>query len=445
MKRKVLSMLLASVMVFSLAACSSTGSSSTEESTSTSTETTSEEASSEEEITLTWLHHFEEEAMQEWIQEVTDAYTELHPNVTFDVQYTGYDNYTTLLKTKIAGDDAPDIFDLQGLGSNIEFVDNGYLMDLSDTVVADRLVETALDGGSIDGTLYLIPYEMSGFGVYYNVEVFEELGITETPKTYDEFIEVCEIIEAAGITPIGQSYADLWTLTCDFFADSLNAQLIDDEEWHDKIVTRDYTFSANDGGIIDTWIRLEERLEYGNSDQFATDWSTVTAKMATGEIAMTLNGTWTTANIQASSEEAADVEIGTFAFPFSNDESENQYPLGANSGFVGFSGSKNQETVIDFFDFITQDEQAKTMAEARDSLSVVEGVTPDVGYTLNQIITDYVETDMVRSISNVNRDFPGEYQTVYYEVLSEYLLTDLSVEDAMAELDSEFDRIAESE
>ena len=53
-------------------------------------------------------------------------------------------------------------------------------------------------------------YVNNANGVIYNQDIFEEQGL-EVPETWDEFIAVCEALEAAGITPFYGTLADSWT------------------------------------------------------------------------------------------------------------------------------------------------------------------------------------------------------------------------------------------
>ena len=39
-------------------------------------------------------------------------------------------------------------------------------------------------------------------GIWYSKDLFEKAGITETPKTWDEFKTVVQKLKDAGITPI---------------------------------------------------------------------------------------------------------------------------------------------------------------------------------------------------------------------------------------------------
>ena len=49
---------------------------------------------------------------------------------------------------------------------------------------------------------YEIPYQMKANGYMYNKALFEQAGITEVPSTWQEFLETCQKLKDAGITPL---------------------------------------------------------------------------------------------------------------------------------------------------------------------------------------------------------------------------------------------------
>jgi multiple sugar transport system substrate-binding protein len=51
--------------------------------------------------------------------------------------------------------------------------------------------------------VYAAPYSILYNTVLYNKTVFDKAGVTETPKTFDEFLSVLEKIKQSGVTPIG--------------------------------------------------------------------------------------------------------------------------------------------------------------------------------------------------------------------------------------------------
>ncbi|MDD6221751.1 MAG: ABC transporter substrate-binding protein [Lachnospiraceae bacterium] len=57
-------------------------------------------------------------------------------------------------------------------------------------------------GYASDGKLYEIPYQMRANLWLYNKDLFDKAGVTEVPQTWDEFLNVCQKLKDAGITPI---------------------------------------------------------------------------------------------------------------------------------------------------------------------------------------------------------------------------------------------------
>ena len=73
------------------------------------------------------------------------------------------------------------------------------------------------------GTLKTIPYQPNVFAFFYNKDLFEQAGITEEPKTWDEFLDVCEKIKASGVTPIALGNQYSWVV-CHYIT-TLNGKL----------------------------------------------------------------------------------------------------------------------------------------------------------------------------------------------------------------------------
>ena len=60
------------------------------------------------------------------------------------------------------------------------------------------------DGQRGDGPLYAMGINFSMTGVFYNKELAAKIGMTEAPKTLDEFDADLKAAKAAGITPMAQ-------------------------------------------------------------------------------------------------------------------------------------------------------------------------------------------------------------------------------------------------
>ena len=65
------------------------------------------------------------------------------------------------------------------------------------------------DAFTIDGQLYALPWSIEYWLVYYNKDVYSQLGLS-VPKNWDEFLANCQKIKAAGKTPLNQTIVDEW-------------------------------------------------------------------------------------------------------------------------------------------------------------------------------------------------------------------------------------------
>ena len=91
-------------------------------------------------------------------------------------------------------------------------IEDHRIVDLAPYIEADpewkQMIEpVVLDGCSEeDGSIYLSPISTAAFscsGIFWNEELFEQAGIEEFPKTWEEFWNCCEKLQAKAITPLG--------------------------------------------------------------------------------------------------------------------------------------------------------------------------------------------------------------------------------------------------
>lgn len=65
---------------------------------------------------------------------------------------------------------------------------------------------------NVYGGMVSMPYQYNIEGIWYNKQIFEEIGATE-PQTWDELIDVSQKAKAAGYTPMSQAGQAGWPLT----------------------------------------------------------------------------------------------------------------------------------------------------------------------------------------------------------------------------------------
>lgn len=107
-----------------------------------------------------------------------------------------------------------------------QFVTPGLIEDVSTVYTPEvkaELGEVATELVTVDGKQYGVPYTDYQWGIYYRKDLFEKAGVTDKPKTWDEFLAACEKIKASGLEPIVIGSKDLWP-TAGWF-DYLNLRL----------------------------------------------------------------------------------------------------------------------------------------------------------------------------------------------------------------------------
>ena len=198
--KKILSLLLAGVMVLGLLAGCGRDT------------TTSQDPASDVTIQVAALLSAYEESYPGMWQEVCDAFT---AQTGIKVDLTVDRNIEDVIGPSMQGGDYPDVVHLatgRDAGLTEQFINDQLLTDLTDvlsmtipgedTTVGDKIIEGFTDSSATnpygDGKTYLAPMFYSPCGLFYNAGLFEEKG-WEVPTTWDEMWELGDIALEEGI------------------------------------------------------------------------------------------------------------------------------------------------------------------------------------------------------------------------------------------------------
>ncbi len=209
-------MVLAAATVLTGCGAGATTSSSTAASSTTAGETSTASADGVREI-----HYFSSRSASDdtmvTLQEVTDAYNAQGGNVKLVIDSNADRSaYDQKLRTMIAGNQMPDMFDLDATPYAVELGEQGKLTDmdafLDEIGEKDSYIPLALNyGRTSDGKLYTLPLELSTEMIWYNKDMFTDAGV-EVPKTLDDLLAACKALQEKGYTPFGIGGGDGWPL-----------------------------------------------------------------------------------------------------------------------------------------------------------------------------------------------------------------------------------------
>jgi raffinose/stachyose/melibiose transport system substrate-binding protein len=205
MKKKVISIILATAMVVTmLAGC---GGSKKDDSGSASTG----DSKGDEQITLSVWHIENDATRQEVLKKAIARFEESHPNIKVEQVPMENDPYKTKLSTAMAAGEEPDLFISWGGGWLESFVEEGKVLDINDKIaeVKDNYYDAALSLFEVEGKTYALPYRCGPAPVYYNKDIYAKYKL-EVPETMEEFESNMKVLKDNGITPFALGNSSQW-------------------------------------------------------------------------------------------------------------------------------------------------------------------------------------------------------------------------------------------
>lgn len=301
------------------------------------------------------------------MQSLADKFNATHEGYTIEVVAPA--DAGTVLKTRMAKNDMPDII---AMGGNMEYTEvqsAGMLVDLTGEAFVANLQESYLQmvydvNGNKEEAVYGVPYATNASGVLYNVEKFEKLGL-EIPKTWDELMAVCDAAVAAGETPFLLTYKDAWTALCPWNSMAPDLQ---PANFTDDRLAGSTTFVGTHEEIAEKYLKL---LDYAQPDYMGLGYDDGNKAFANGEGLMMINGNWA---INQFTNSNAEFKCGMFAFPASNDESVNYVTSGVDVLLAVSAASENVDVAKEFVAFMLETENCQTYIDDQFAFSAVVGV-----------------------------------------------------------------------
>lgn len=111
------------------------------------------------------------------MEAMAEAYMEDHPDVSIEVQATGWDEYWTKLEASATSNTMPDIFWMHS-NQMFKYADNGYLADCSDIINEADYSEISVENAKgSDGKVYGVPKDKDTVALLYNKDLFDAAGV----------------------------------------------------------------------------------------------------------------------------------------------------------------------------------------------------------------------------------------------------------------------------
>ncbi|SKC89159.1 ABC transporter substrate-binding protein [Paraburkholderia hospita] len=229
------------------------------------------------------------------------------------------------------------------------------------------------DPSSFNGKQYALPTDYFSWGLFYRRDLFEKAGIKGEPKTWEEFLDACKKLKAAGITPIAVGGRDSWTLAAwfDYIDLRLNGYAFHMQLMDGKVPYTDPRVKK----VYEAWkVLLDNKYFIDNALSYTLD--SAQPLLIQGQAAMMLMGTF----ISGGLPDALKSKVGYFQFPVM----DSKLPV-AEDGSADClnipSRAKNKADARRFLAFIAKPDVVGNLAKAFGSLPANNQATvPDDPY-----------------------------------------------------------------
>ncbi len=375
--------------------------------------------------TLKWLIEEPEdaEALQALKDHVADF--EEESGHTVNVQTLPLDAMRTVLQTQLRSGEGPDVFNW---GSGPSFggalAEAGLLHDLTQAYEEHDwdVYDFAVGRVTHDGKIYGVPGEMETIGLFYNEEIFSELGL-EAPADLGELEQIAGELKDAGYIPMAVGDQEGWegghylsmALSSRVGAEGMEELLNGKRSWDSPEVVES----------LQLWKDFQD-AGYLTESPTSVDYDTSIAQFFSADAAMIPTGSWLVGEI----DDNTDFEVSYIPFPAP--DGPGIFTGGLGSGPYISAGTNKEDAAIEFLDFLASEEHGRWTVETlhtippqpidTDGLEVsplLEQVVQDtaefsegggLGYNIDVMVSDQFNEAMYDGVQGIFTDqsTPGE-------------------------------------
>ncbi len=396
-------------------------------------------ANNEEQLSFSITYVSGDMAHKQGIATVIADFEKSHPNIAIHEI-----NETTLygadfLRMKDSVGEFPDVMEMLWTQ---EFAGAGLVAELPDDLAA--LFRSVPE---VNGKVFNAPLDLPApQGIIYNKQLFRAAGIEGNPKTFDEFLEICEQIKRLGVPPLVVGGKDYWHMGFWVNKFLIDDVLIQNPDWNSQRTNGDVSWT--DPGPKTAFRSLKTLWDNG---YVAPDYLTTTdyqtaSVLASGQAAMLFSGPWMFNQILAIDP---DFELGFFALPDKNGKinlAGAPTPSGWSISAEAAQDPEKLKIIKQFLHFFFSEEEYPKYLKAVNGIpSTREAMTypaPEAMQELLRVMND-PEIGLSRHMNGFwgeNEYPPRRFLEWFYKSIQDWLAGKASLEEVLKEADQEWDK-----
>lgn len=320
-------------------------------------------ASTAEAGTLTMNIAFKGASQRAVWQSVIDDFKKAHPDIDVKASFIDEEAYKVQLPGWLSTV-PPDVLNWHNGERMAYYARRGLFEDLSGDWKKngwDNMYASTKESSTYNGKQYAAPTVYYSWGLFYRKDLFQKAGIASEPKTWDQLLDACKKLKAAGITPFAVGGRDAWTLAGWF--DYLDLR-INGNAFHQKLMAGEVPYTdPRVKKVYTTWKQLLDDKDFIDNS-LSYDLDAAQPFLFQGKAAMMLMGTFITGGFPPNVKP----NMSYFQFPIidSNVPTAEDGPV--ESLHIP-AKAKNKADAHTFLAFVETPEQGAKLATGLGSLS----------------------------------------------------------------------------
>lgn len=466
MKKKVLSILLATAMMSTLlAGCGNDAGNGSSAPADGSSQSQSEgssapDASSEgtegsestdaqtdaegEPVTLKWAI-WDQETTAYW-NDIKEAYEASHKNVTIEMVDLGSTDYMTVLATELSGSGSDfDVVTIKDVPGYATLVQKNAILPLDDYIAKDSVDLSKYAGATdqvlVDGKLYELPFRNDFWVVFYNKDLFDakKVAYPTNDMTFEQYDELARQMTDTtfGSQTYGAHY-HTWRSAVQLFGVLDGQHTILDGEYSFFKPYYEMVLNQEKDGVTRKYTDLKtEGLHYS-------------AAFSGGDVAMMNMGSWFIATMLTNLKEGGeyDPELcgnwGIVKYPHAEGV-EAGSTLGTITGLSVTTASDTPDAAWEFVKWVSGEEGAAVMASSGNFPAIMTDEVKDMIANLEGFPTD-PESKEALSVSNLYLEVPyapsvSEINSVLDSYHGSIMTGEMTIDDGLAKMSEEVKKI----
>lgn len=286
-----------------------------------------------------------------------------YPDIKVKVNVFDHEGYKTAIRNFLTAD-APDLANWYAGNRMAPFVQANQFLDVSDVWAENGLSESlhsAESAMTIDGKQWGIPYTYYQWGIYYNRDVYQQVGV-EPSEDWEGFLANCAKFQEAGIDCVTTGSKALWPIAGIFDYLSLRTNGYD---WHMQLTRGEIPWT--DDKVKAVFAEWEKLLPYISKNHAAIDWQDAVSNIVQGKAANYVMGNFAAATFKDGG--MTNDNLGFMPFPTINPDIPRAEEAPTDTIHIP-AGAKNPEDAKLFLAFLARADVQTKMNQTLGQLPI---------------------------------------------------------------------------